>query len=89
MPFAFVIGLTAVVIGRNEGERFRRCLDSLRGKVSPIVYVDSGSTDGSIPYAREPGVEVVELGSSIPFTAARHATRASNGLKSWPRGPSW
>ena len=63
--------LGAVAIGRNEGERFRRCLDSLRGRVSPIVYVDSGSTDGSIAYARENGADVVELDSSIPFTAAR------------------
>lgn len=63
--------LGTVVIGRNEGDRFRRCLSSLRGRVSPIVYVDSGSTDGSITHAREQGVEVVELDSSIPFTAAR------------------
>jgi GT2 family glycosyltransferase len=61
----------AVVIGRNEGDRFKRCLQSLRGHVAPIVYVDSGSTDGSIEYARKQGVEVVELDASIPFTAAR------------------
>jgi GT2 family glycosyltransferase len=35
------------------------------------VYVDSGSTDGSVEHAREQGVEVVELDPSIPFTAAR------------------
>jgi GT2 family glycosyltransferase len=35
------------------------------------VYVDSGSTDGSIEHARKQGVEVVELDPSIPFTAAR------------------
>jgi GT2 family glycosyltransferase len=39
--------------------------------VEPIVYVDSGSTDGSIEYARAHGVEVLELDTSIPFTAAR------------------
>lgn len=61
----------AVVIGRNEGDRFRRCLASLIGRVSPIVYVDSGSTDGSIEHARAHGVEVVDLDTSIPFTAAR------------------
>lgn len=63
--------LATVVIGRNEGDRFRRCLDSLLGRAAPIVYVDSGSTDGSIEYAREHGVEVLELDASIPFTAAR------------------
>lgn len=64
-------GLGAVVIGRNEGDRFVRCLQSLVGKVNPIVYVDSGSTDGSIEVAKSRGVEVVDLDTSIPFTAAR------------------
>lgn len=64
-------GVAAVVIGRNEGDRLRRCLDSLLGRVEPVVYVDSGSTDGSIEYARAHGVDVLELDTSIPFTAAR------------------
>lgn len=59
-----------VVIGRNEGDRLKRCLCSLpRG--TPAVYVDSGSTDGSVAFARSLGVDVVELDMSIPFTAAR------------------
>jgi glycosyltransferase involved in cell wall biosynthesis len=37
----------------------------------PVVYVDSGSTDGSVDLARSFGVEVVELDMRIPFTAAR------------------
>jgi hypothetical protein len=36
-----------VVIGRNEGFRLVRCLKSLRLDPVKIVYVDSGSTDGS------------------------------------------
>ena len=52
----------AVVIGRNEGQRLIRCLSSLAGRVSPIVYVDSGSTDGSLDIARRtPGVRVLAL----------------------------
>ncbi|MEZ5664498.1 MAG: glycosyltransferase [Burkholderiaceae bacterium] len=61
----------AVVIGRNEGERLRRCLASLLPVVSRIVYVDSGSTDGSAAHAASLGVEVVDLDLSRPFTAAR------------------
>lgn len=61
----------AVAIGRNEGERLEACLASLEGKVAPVVYVDSGSTDGSIEAARAAGAEVVELDLSVPFTAAR------------------
>ena len=63
------IGLVA--IGRNEGERLKACLHSAIGKVARVVYVDSGSTDGSIELARSLGVEVVELDLSVPFTAAR------------------
>ncbi len=63
------IGL--VTIGRNEGERLKNSLLSVLGKVDQIVYVDSGSTDGSVQLARSLGVSVVELDLSIPFTAAR------------------
>jgi GT2 family glycosyltransferase len=60
-----------VAIGRNEGERLRRCLDALDGLGATIVYVDSGSTDDSIAMARARAVEVVELDMSAPFSAAR------------------
>jgi glycosyltransferase involved in cell wall biosynthesis len=61
--------VSAVVIGRNEGERLKRCLESLSNAV--VVYVDSGSTDGSTQWARENGAELIELDMSVPFTAAR------------------
>jgi GT2 family glycosyltransferase len=60
----------AVVIGRNEGARLESCLASL-GDVSRVVYVDSGSTDGSVEMAQARGVEVVSLDMNMPFTAAR------------------
>lgn len=60
-----------VAIGRNEGDRLRRCLASVAGRASCVVYVDSGSTDGSAAMARSLGVRVVDLDLSIPFTAAR------------------
>jgi GT2 family glycosyltransferase len=60
-----------VVIGRNEGERLRKCLTSLAGAALRIVYVDSGSSDSSVAMARTLGVEVVELDARHGFTAAR------------------
>jgi glycosyltransferase involved in cell wall biosynthesis len=36
-----------------------------------VVYVDSGSTDGSVEYAQSTGCQVVCLDMSVPFTAAR------------------
>lgn len=61
----------AVVIGRNEGARLLVCLRSLQGQVRRLVYVDSGSTDGSVEAARSLGAEVVTLDMSQGFTAAR------------------
>lgn len=61
----------AVVIGRNEGARLEACLTSLQGQVRRIVYVDSGSTDGSPERAITAGAELVRLDMTRPFTAAR------------------
>jgi GT2 family glycosyltransferase len=63
--------LAIVAIGRNEGGRLSRCLDSVLGRDLPVVYVDSGSADGSAELARRRGASVVELDGSLPFTAAR------------------
>lgn len=64
-------GLGVVVIGRNEGERLRRCLLSIQAQATAIVYVDSGSRDGSVATATDLGVMVHELDLARPFTAAR------------------
>jgi GT2 family glycosyltransferase len=64
-------GVAAVVIGRNEGARLRACLASVLGGAEPVIYVDSGSTDGSPGLARAMGAEVVLLDLGRPFTAAR------------------
>lgn len=60
-----------VVIGRNEGARLKKCLESIDSDAVRIVYVDSGSTDDSIDLAHRNGAEVIELDTSIPFCAAR------------------
>jgi glycosyltransferase involved in cell wall biosynthesis len=60
----------AIVIGRNEGERLKQCLMSVPAS-QLTVYVDSGSTDGSIEWARDHGADVIQLDTSAGFTAAR------------------
>ncbi|MCB1451977.1 MAG: glycosyltransferase [Nitratireductor sp.] len=60
-----------IIIGRNEGDRLRACLASLGDNFSRIIYVDSGSTDGSVELALAAKVEVVHLDISNSFTAAR------------------
>lgn len=61
-----------VVIGRNEGQRMVQCVEAaLQQAPGRVVYVDSGSVDGSPARARELGAVVLELDPSTPFTAAR------------------
>lgn len=74
-----------VVIGRNEGERLRICLQSVMQSASKVVYVDSGSTDESLSIAKSYLVPVHELDMSVPFTAARARNAGVKFLtKKWP-----
>ena len=60
-----------VIIGRNEGLRLVKCLESLVTKTKKLVYVDSGSNDNSVKVAQDMNISVVNLDMTIPFTAAR------------------
>ncbi|WP_201030928.1 MULTISPECIES: glycosyltransferase family 2 protein [unclassified Sphingobium] len=81
MPCADDGSVGFVVIGRNEGLRLRRCLESVARETRCIVYVDSGSNDGSPDIARRLGISVIELSDEAPFTAAR----ARNAGAAWMR----
>lgn len=66
--------LSVVVIGRNEGERLRRCLDSVfamqtAGFALQVIYVDSGSIDGSVRLAQAMGAEAIALQPERPTAA--------------------
>jgi glycosyltransferase involved in cell wall biosynthesis len=73
--------ISVVAIGRNEGLRLISCLASVRSETSNIVYVDSGSTDGSAAAAEGFGASVVALDLTRPFTAARARNEGFAALK--------
>jgi cellulose synthase/poly-beta-1,6-N-acetylglucosamine synthase-like glycosyltransferase len=66
--------LSVVIIGRNEGERLERCIltaQAIEGWApTEILYVDSGSTDGSLELAARLGATALPLPPGA-FTAAR------------------
>jgi len=66
--------LSIVIIGRNEGERLERCISTAQAiqgwTPAEILYVDSGSTDGSLELAARLGATVLALPPG-PFTAAK------------------
>lgn len=66
--------LSVVIIGRNEGERLRRCLESVEtmdpiGGEVEVIYVDSGSVDNSIALAQSYGAKILKVESSRPTAA--------------------
>ena len=66
--------LSVVIIGRNEGQRLRRCLDSVAAMRDPggpveVIYVDSASTDGSPELARALGARVIGVQPERPSAA--------------------
>jgi len=63
--------LGVVVIGRNEMPRVRLALLAACRETDRVVYVDSGSTDGSVAFARRLAVPVVDLDPAFPMNAAR------------------
>jgi len=66
--------VSVVVIGRNEGERLQRCLNSVAqanwGDAGhEVIYVDSRSTDGSVAKAKTLGAQVLVLDDASPCAA--------------------
>lgn len=81
--------MDAVVIGRNEGARLLAGLEALAGQVRRVVYVDSGSTDGSAEAAPAMGAQVVDLDLALPFTAARARNAGASVLLAAPDAPDF
>ena len=66
--------LSVVIIGRNEGARLIRCIESVRAMRFPagqveIIYVDSESTDGSSEQAAAMGAKVIRVKPERPSAA--------------------
>jgi cellulose synthase/poly-beta-1,6-N-acetylglucosamine synthase-like glycosyltransferase len=69
-----LLRIAIVPIGRNEGDRLRRCLQSIQAMNYPpsqveVIYVDSQSSDDSVALAKSMGVRTVVIDG--PTTAAR------------------
>lgn len=68
------VTVSVVVIGRNEGNRLLRCLDSVVqarwGQTTfELIYVDSRSTDGSVANARVLGATTLVVADAKPNAA--------------------
>jgi len=53
-------GISAVIIAKNEEDKIRRCLDSLKSFASEIVVVDSMSEDHTADICRDSGCRVFQ-----------------------------
>lgn len=72
--FSPTVLVSVVVIGRNEGARLVSCLRSVFAMQHAqfdleVIYVDSGSADGSVAVARAEGATAIELHPERPSAA--------------------
>lgn len=78
--------VACVVIGRNEGPRLIESLRSVQAAGLRLVYVDSGSTDGSVEAAQNLGIRSLRLDSKQPYSAARARNRGLDDVtQAWPQ----
>ncbi len=68
------LDVSVVVIGRNEGDRLERCLQSVqrahwKATSHELIYVDSRSTDQSVTRAQTLGAKVLILDDASPCAA--------------------
>ena len=68
--------LSACLIVRDEEQRLRACVESIRDFVDEIVVHDTGSQDGTVALARELGAIVDEGYWDDDFSRARNAALA-------------
>jgi len=45
--------LSVIIITKNEEERIKRCLDSIKNIATEIIVLDSGSTDNTVNIVKE------------------------------------
>jgi glycosyltransferase involved in cell wall biosynthesis len=64
--------ISAAIITLNEEKNLQRCLESVRGLVSEIVVIDSGSTDGTHAIAEKFGA-IFEVRSWPGYVAQKNA----------------
>jgi len=64
--------LSLCMIARNEERHLARCLDSVRGLVDEIVFVDTGSTDATVEIARARGARLFTFAWRDDFSVARN-----------------
>ena len=64
------LSVGVVLIGRNEGARLVRCLESVCDGQRPVVYVDSGSTDQSVAEAQQRLASFDPLALVLPLVLA-------------------
>ena len=66
------IGVSAILIVKNEEARLRQCLSSIKGFVSQIVVVDTGSTDATVEIAKEFNATIGHFNWIDDYAAARN-----------------
>ncbi|HEV8316254.1 MAG TPA: glycosyltransferase [Vicinamibacterales bacterium] len=66
--------LSLCMIAKNEEAHLSRCLESVRGLVDEIVFVDTGSTDRTVEIARSFDARIFHFAWQDDFSLARNVS---------------
>lgn len=66
--------ISLCMIVKNEEEVLRECLESVKGIVSEIVAVDTGSTDRTVTILKEYGANIKQIAWNNDFSVARNVS---------------
>lgn len=80
---AFRPRVAAIILTKNEERDLPDCLRSLRGFISEIYVIDSGSTDATVQVALQHGAKVL----THPFES--HAKQINWGIEQVPADVEW
>lgn len=64
--------ISLCMIVRNEEQWLQQCIDSVKGLVSELIIVDTGSTDKTKDIAKQNGAKVFDFAWGNDFAAARN-----------------
>jgi len=78
-----MLGISAVILTKNEEGRIRRCLEAIKGRVQEIIIIDDESTDATVAIACD------EYGAKVIVHPLKNAFDRQRNLGIEAAGQNW
>lgn len=72
----YMVTISACMIGKDEAQNLPRCIESIKGVVDEMIYLDTGSKDNSKKIAKSYGMKVYEERFENDFAKVRNKCKS-------------